>query len=65
MLDRFLFTGTKRTVHLSGWKAFSQSCSHFAAASRSLCSLRQSFFDLIGMYVILLSANNRSLLCLR
>jgi hypothetical protein len=32
------------TVHLSGWKAISQSASHLAAASRSDCSFLQSSF---------------------
>ena len=32
--DRFLLWVILRTLHLSGWKHMSQSCSHLAAASR-------------------------------
>ena len=33
----FFLDVTLRTVHLSGWKDISQSCSNLAASSRSCC----------------------------
>jgi hypothetical protein len=54
------FCVTLTTVHLSGWKCMSQSCSHLPAASRSCWSFIASSLFFICLYMMLSSANKRS-----
>jgi hypothetical protein len=44
---------TLTTVHLSGWKCMSQSCSHLPAASRSCWSFIASSLFFICLYMML------------
>ena len=46
----FCFCVTLTTVHLSGWKCMSQSCSHLPAASRSCWSFIASSLFFISLY---------------
>ena len=59
----FRFCVTLTTVHLSGWKCMSQSCSHLPAASRSCWSFIASSLFFICLYMMLSSANKRRVLC--